>query len=561
MPAKFQRLARPFEPGAWWVPVPAALLLIPFLNYAKSNSYPILSTEIALLAAALLALGLLLGAIGRIHRVSGALVVAGALTLLIDVQTRVFFDLSLHQYVWIPVGLFLVLLLLPKPAETAFLVLVFAMLAGILATPRDAPFAVSRSGGADAVGGPGASVADAYWIHLIVDEHIGIESIPDEFDPEHRLALRLRHDYVEDGFTIFGRAFTRFSQTHLSLPNIFNFSEEHPASLLTSGAGRFNLEESRYLARLHERGFRVRVFDSDYLGLCSAAGDTWNLACYRYSGNTIWGIHGTALSPTDRAVVIARMYVRLSKIYAEAASRISADPHSSQSVAPLVGKKVIAEFEQALLGAEPGSAWIVHVMLPHGPYALDANCKMRPWPWLDSGDGSDVGIWNTDGERDLRYPYYLEQLTCTHQVLQELFDSLRRAGIYDKANIVVHGDHGSRIATYNLRARPAYAPDFVPPGESLMDYQGTLFAFKPAGRPVGSYRHEMASVANLLDATSSGHLADGIADETDPYMYLVEWDASCTHDAPKGTPGCRLLKVPMPTFSNGAVASQAAARR
>jgi len=548
------RLNRPITPRVWWFFVPSILLLIPFLNFATSNSYPLLCGEIALVASVLFVSGMLLGALGQTHRIAQAVVLAGTLTLLIDVQTRLLFDFSLYQYVWIPIGLLLVIVLLPKPAETALLVLVYAVLVVVLATPRRAPIAVAGVDGSPVEATPAGQQSEhAYWIHIILDEHTGIESIPLAFDPQRRLALRVRQDYVAGGFTVFGRAFTRYSQTHLSLPNIFNFSKEHPVSLLKADAETLALGQSSYLSRLVRQGFRVHIFESDYLGLCDGADVTAGVVCHRYRGNSIWGVYETEQPVVDKALLILGMYVRLSKVYTHLASRMPLDPRfsASPSVAPLVGLKVLGKFTEAVRQFGPGSAWIVHVLLPHGPYALQSNCTIRPLPWLDSGTDTGSGEWNTPDARKRKYPLYLEQLACAHQTLQELFGSLKRAGIYDNANIVVHGDHGSRIATHNLRERPVQRPDFVPSAETLLDYQGTLFAFKPAHKTTGEYRREMASVATLLDAAASPPGVRAIVNEREPHMYLVEWDSSCNHESRANVPGCRQLRIALPRFSDG----------
>lgn len=534
-----------------WFLVPFVLLLIPFLNFAKSNSYPVFSPEILLAAGALLLAGLVLGALGMLDRVIRTFVVAGALTLLIDVQTELFEVYSLHQYMWLPLGIWLVVLFLPRPLETLFLVLVYAMLLVVLLTPGTPPMESNEQNLRSRVQ-PQATNRKEYWIHIIADEHIGIESIPSEFDPNHRLANRIRDDYVDDGFTVYGRAFTRFSQTHLSLPNILNFSERHPVSLLAKDAAEFSLTDSSYLARLREQGFDVHVFDSTYFRICDTSGEAETIGCSRYNGNSIWGLHGASWPAHTKSMVILRVYARLSKIYTKAILRLDLDGRLSlpQSIAPLLGLKIAALFEDRVLQAEPGSAWLLHVFLPHDPYALDESCTIRDLPWEDNGGHTENYAMNTEQERALMYPLYLAQVECTHRFLQGFFDSLRQAGMYDDAHIVIHGDHGSRIATVNLSARPSYAPDFVPSASTLLDYHGTLFAYKPAGQLSGQYRREVLPVGVLLDKASSGGLSAGVPTEDAPHVYLTEWADTCGSAADVGASGCRLVPVPLPEFSH-----------
>lgn len=552
MTGNSRRFTRSYPPGTVWFFVPACLLLIPFLNFARSNAYPLLSVEIALATGILLAVGITLGAIGQIHRIACALVVAATLTLLIDVQSRIFFDLSLHQYVWIPIALFFIMLLIPKRVESGFLVMAFTMLLVVVATPPRAAVTTIRSVTSNPDNGFSPS-SDSYWIHIIIDEHIGVEAIPIEYDPDRMLARRIRNDYVADGFTIFGRAFTRFPQTHLSIPNILNFSEKHPVLLLAPGSEDFTVLESSYLDRLHDSGYRIHIYSSDYLQICEAARDSWPVDCYRYAGNGIWGLEGVSLPRVDKARVILRMYGRLSKIFSRTLEYLPFEIPTEipRSVAPLVAPKAFAQFENDLLTSGSGSAWLVHVMLSHDPYALNEDCTVRALPWQGNGSSDEeTNVWNTPEQRHLRYPLYLDQLACTHGRMQQFFETLKQAGIYHKAHIVVHGDHGSRLAAQNLRQLPSYDSRPRPDARNLIDYYGTLFAYKPAGATLGEYRRDMTSVATLLERASSGGLASHPLDELHPYVYLIEWDDFCTAAA-NNDPGCRLLSVPLPRFSAG----------
>jgi hypothetical protein len=139
-------------------------------------------------------------------------------------------------------------------------------------------------------------------------------------------------------------------------------------------------------------------------------------------------------------------------------------------------------------------------------------------------------------------------------MLQSLFVALKSSGLYEKSHIVVHGDHGSRIATHNLRERRSYRPDFRPSAETMLDYYGTLFAYKPAGVPLGNYRREIVSVSELLDKASSGQLINDESGVHDPVAYLVEWsNEACQGSISDETKGCRLLPFTMPPFSYGKI--------
>lgn len=539
-----------------WLLVPCALLLIPFVNFAKSNAYPVLAPEMLLAAAGFSIFGLLLGALAQVHRAVRALIIAGALTMLIDVQTQIFFAYSLRHYVWLPIGLWALAFVVPRTVEPAVLALIYTMLLAVLVRPTSSPLGVGdTAAGSRNMTAPLATKPDTYWVHIVVDEHIGIESIPGEFDPNHRIARQIRNDYLNDGFTVFGRAFTSFSQTHLSLPNILNFSVQHPVSFAArdSGPGGRSREVGKYLTGLRSRGFNIHVYDTDYLPICDFNGNSGATACNRYRGNALWGLFETSLSTTDKALAILGQYARLSKIYVRVKDKLAPERRMPfpQSISPLVGLKVASMFKEDILVAQPGSAWLLHLLLPHDPYALDERCSIRDLPWRENGHDSDTFEMNSERERRSSYPLYLQQVQCVHGLLQELFESLKEAGIFDRAHIVVHGDHGSRIATHNLRERPLYPREFIPSQQTLIDYYATLFAYKAPAQKTGQYRRDMLSAESLLERVFSGDLDTGALDDLEPTVYLVEWDDHCQDDRDVGAEGCRLLPIRLPSFSEG----------
>ena len=528
--------------------VPSVLLVIPFARFAKANAYPLLSAEMLVAIGGFLVAGVACGVLGRSHRLVQSFLIAAAVTLLIDVQSQLFETYSLYQYVWLPLLIWGLTYVAPRPIENLLIVVIHAMFIAVLLTPGSPPIQKHVKADSRSFAGAGHARPDDYWIHIILDGHIGIEGIPSSFDPGGRLAQRIRDDYIEKGFNVFGGAFVRFSQTHSSLPNILNFENRHPVSFLSEdSAPGYVLNDSRYLRRLYDQGFDVHVYESDYLRICGGESGKWVRSCKRYSGNSIGGLHGTPLPVVDKAMLALGMYARLSKIYSKILAELPLARRFEipRHVAPVVALKVASEFRQDVLDAQPGSAWLLHLILPHYPYALDKQCTIRDRPWSENGGESAAYRMNTERERQLKYALYFDQLQCAHSLVQELFDTLKVAGIYEKARIVVHGDHGSRIATHNLGQRLHYDPGFIPSDRTLIDYYSTIFAFKEPGQRAGQYRREIIPVETLLDQSSAGLQVGAGQDRSPVQVNLVEWDESCSVDD-VGAPGCRLLPLSYP---------------
>src|SRR5690606_2141166 len=111
---------------------------------------------------------------------------------------RLFDTYSLHQYVWLPLGLFGLLLVIKARIEPFLAMVAAVMLAMVFVAPAQEPLVRAGQGGGSVAPTEASAAADSIWIHVIADEHIGVESIPRDFDPGGRLASRIRRDYLEN---------------------------------------------------------------------------------------------------------------------------------------------------------------------------------------------------------------------------------------------------------------------------------------------------------------------------------------------------------------------------
>ena len=344
------------------------------------------------------------------------------------------------------------------------------------------------------------------YLHLILDEHIGVEGIPKGFDRDAAHARGLRDFYVDRGFLLFGRAFSQFTSTWSSLANMFNFDHrgfEHKHSGL-DGITRY-LRKNKYLGVMKERGYDVQIYQSAYLDYAYDKRNTVASRSVTYGLEVLSSIEGSDLSIDAKCRIILGVFSRLSLILTD----VFKSPPSRLSTLSAV--KMLEDVEAALLSAKPGEMYFVHLMLPHYPYTYDADCNVYadPWRWLTS-HGDDVGERrrNTKASRAERYPLYLDQIVCLNTKLGAMFDKLDAAGTYDDMTIVVHSDHGSRICQQppnpNISGHRIGKADYV-------DCFSTLFAFKGPGVDAG-YDRRMLSAGALLEAlVLQGSVPEGTA--------------------------------------------------
>ena len=70
------------------------------------------------------------------------------------------------------------------------------------------------------------------------------------------------------GFQLFGRAYSRYGSTNPSLDNLMNFSAEPPKHFLIKPLGA-----NAYFEEMARRGYRIHVYQSDFLNFCDTAGE------------------------------------------------------------------------------------------------------------------------------------------------------------------------------------------------------------------------------------------------------------------------------------------------
>ena len=158
-----------------------------------------------------------------------------------------------------------------------------------------------------------------------------------------------------------------------------------------------------------------------------------------------------------------------------------------------------------------------HAILPHGPYAINANGKYEP----------GLHQRGTNG--------YYEQVQCAFNLVINFLDELKRLGRYDNATIIIHGDtgHGHRgfikkvgskligtVDKYNAKKQRSFFDD---QGGKTVDWLSSrtmaLLMIKPASLNEGFIKSDQKSqlidllptILDLIDIDYSDCEIDGFS--------------------------------------------------
>ena len=265
------------------------------------------------------------------------------------------------------------------------------------------------------------------YIHIVLDEHIGIEGIPPSFDKNNEFSLKLKNKYTDQGFLTFGRAYSRFKKTEASFISFLNFQSSYNADSYMKEA---SFTPNALFDTLDKRGYIINIFSAGGVDFCDK-NTTYRL------GRCINTWSGGLKLYHDGVFIIYNFArkMRLLNMYDTVASKLDM-PEINFNMYPNLLKVVTStkDFIDFLGEGKRGNAYIIHLLLPHSPYLLDGDCSF-------DYDGNYFIKENLN----VVYERYIKQTQCAHTLVDQILNKLDANKEAHDSTIIIHGDHGSRI--------------------------------------------------------------------------------------------------------------------
>lgn len=494
----------------------ALIVLAPFVVLLSFHGYSYFTPEVLLIVVATLGiatlLALLIGFAGRFGR---ALVLAGLIVLFIDMHVDLppWSSRNITLAFLGAIAALAAILWLLREHATAILCVIFVTLIALtlLRGNPDSHRIVSERTSAASSG----NAEPPLLIHLLLDEHIGVEGLPAEIPGTRALRPELIDFYTSHGFRLFGGAYSQYSNTYNSIANLLNFSARevsHPY-LLHGDESEWDLKEAAYFQMLQQRGYRLHVYQSTYMDLCHADGVQLQ-ECTTYPVKSLGMLQALPLPTVEKARAMANAIITQSQVlrvgnkvyergiratFLRAGWQLPGWRWQGPLFAPLRVPDVLERISDDVLRQPRGHAFFAHLLLPHYPYLFDQRCGLRASTadWLTNRIASpDVRVYNTAQSRAQKYERYAEQTRCVLTLIDNLLDDLGSRGLLDDAIIIIHGDHGSRIPVHwpsGVALRGGVLSD-----SDFSDTFSTLYAIRAPGVPAG-YDDGPLSLVELLN--------------------------------------------------------------
>lgn len=351
------------------------------------------------------------------------------------------------------------------------------------------------------------------FIYIVFDEAMGVAGV--EGSPGGAgVAARLRALADRHGFRVYEHAFSRHWSSDRSIPNALNFDfrGRESAWVLAHDAGAV---QSRLFDALAQRGYDVVSYGTAHLDFCFAPASR----CERFPSFDPFNPYLEVHRANPRAYS-SRQDVKASAVYRFVRHAFSSSYLLFRYCAllasfhePLPGSFVALDsygfpawfdrFADDVTSAPRGRAYFAHMLAPHAPYVLDAACAETGRSVRKYFDPEEQSLTGKDAERrrETLYAAYHEQYRCTISKLEALLDRLAALPAFSDATLVVHGDHGSRIAT---AVDPRSLSD-----RDMIDNSSTLYAIRAPGIAAGRDAR-LTSVQRLTAEYFSGTDAEGL---------------------------------------------------
>jgi hypothetical protein len=540
---------------------PALLFLTSFISFVTYNHYSYTTPEIWICLAGLAAIAFLCGLAGIVGGWPVRVVLTAALLLLwVDLQ----FDWWDESKSWPELrvtGVFVLVLVLSFAMRRHLSRIVTAVFATMLVSTVvlaaiDGPASPDSGAASAELGRPATTTKPTprahpelpILVHLILDEHIGIEGIPHDVPHGREMRQFLRDFFEMYGFRVFGRAYSRYATTRNALPNLVNFSSEPMDGALTSSIRPYVVVKNTYFELLERAGYEIHVSQSDYMDFCTASKE-YIVQCANRQITGVKGLESLDVPVSDKVTLIYRRFADLSALKGAVGARYRRLREALRPagwtlpewwlkeeglLGPLLAMPVFDDVTAAVGRASPGDMFFIHLLIPHSPYTIDAMCDLRPVQEWEQTENPGPGPPNDRESRARRYGLYLEQTRCLYRKLDAMFQAWQKAAIFDRLVIILHGDHGSRI----WERDPAAKNELKLSHSDYIDTFSTLFAVKGPTHPPG-YDRRVAPIERLLGEVVGGETGDDLSHvEQIPYVFLRDGEAQ------------PMLRQPLPAFGD-----------
>ncbi len=494
------------------------ILIAPFLNFLEFIDYPLLAGESLTILLGLLLLSFLLFAFAPVESyLLRCLLYTIIIAITFDFSSLPFLPAAANSSATL-LSVFIVLIFLWLLRKNMTLLL-FVMFLSVNMSTLMMPLVKQLPPLEGRVNTIALADSEALpnIVHLYLDEHIGIEGIPQDLPDGKALAQDLKDFFRANDFQTFGGAHSSYLRSMYSISAMFNFNNspqnlrENLTKVDDVNPISFEIKSNAYFKNLHEQGYNINVYQSNFMRFCDPL-YVREKDCLIYQHDALDEKVIAYLSFGKRVKLLWYTFARrqpiVNKLFFSLyyLSSIDGEPPEKPllldlfaSVGAMSVPSVIDKITQDVTTSNGGNLYFAHLLIPHSPYTWDAQCQLvepiYTWggPTVHTEFSTKEAYLISKTKWSDFYRAYFKQVRCNKLKLQQLFTSMKNAGKFENSIIIIHSDHGSRIA----ENEPVYAESHTVSSRDIQDGFSTLFAIKIPGEPA-SYDPDVKSLNKIF---------------------------------------------------------------
>jgi len=365
-------------------------------------------------------------------------------------------------------------------------------------------------------------------VHIVLDGFIGIAGLP-PYPASEIIRDKILAFMEANHFHLFSHAYSRYAVTSESLDATLNYRHDGEGVAAYGGQdfSAYIMKENAVFSAMEALDYRLNVYQTNHLGLCQSNPDKLD-RCWQYDHPDILSVRDNP-SIMFRAGALLSVLLDQSRVLSKTVYRYGAFP---QFMLAVYDPRLFDTLKEDIGKRGNGNYFFAHALIPHGPFAYQPDCSVD----YNTPPGLRRAFLESEPPLspimyEIRYGLYFGQAECALRTLQSLIDSMKREGLYDRAIIVLHGDHGSRIVSHS----PLFRNKALLTADEYRSSFSTLFAVKYPGsdflvdeRPLSiSYLTEelFAALPAMVNGGGApvGFNPSGVGDrsKTDTYVYLT----------------------------------------
>jgi len=298
------------EPAWGYLSAPSLILLAPLIVFIDFHGHPFSNPEILWLMFGTLLFGL---ALGFILKNSGFLSRALLLTCLLVFSLDLIGSFELKGKIICAILAFLFSWYFREKAQKILTFAFSVFIAAALVFPSDHLSSIYKE--YDRVSGKSGLPP---VVHLMLDGHIGVEGISENLDQGRQFKKDLISFYAENGFRLYGNAYSHFDKTLNSISGLLNFdtgidAEKKFVKKSQSKDFKWEVNKNKYFQIMSTLGYRIKVYQPATLNYCQ---ENFRIAsCYTYQTFSTRFLEDLPASVSSKVWVILNSYLFRSEFF------------------------------------------------------------------------------------------------------------------------------------------------------------------------------------------------------------------------------------------------------